>query len=538
MKSAEFSRHFSSGLKAIPLLFFFAVAQPAREPVLPFEKPGAVPKANKIDELVFSQLDALGIKPTYLCSDEVFIRRAYLDLTGTAPTAAQVRDYLAAPAANRRAQVVNRLLDSEAYIAYQALKWCDVLRVKSEFPVNLWPNAVQAYHRWVSTAIRSNQTYDQFARELLTASGVNFRDPPANFYRAVQKKEAFTLASTAALTFMGSRTSRWPKDRFEGLAGFFSKVAYKSTLEWKEEIVFFDPDKPAPKGANGLPIQAVFPDGKKPAIDPSVDPRLVFTDWLLAPDNPYFSRAGANRLWSWIMGRGIIHEPDDIRPDNPPSNPALMAYLETEFRALGYDMRKFYRLVCASSTYQLSSIPSDPALTNETHFSCYRMRRLEAEVLIDIINQFTGGIESYSSPIPEPFTYIPNGKPSVEIADGSISSAFLEMFGRPSRDSGMESERNNTPSAEQQIHLFNSSHIQDKISRSAGLRKILAQPNVKPERILEDLYLSILSRRPTDDEKTKVGAYFQERKEKNKQGEGLIDLSWALINSTEYIMKH
>ena len=203
------------------------------------------------------------------------------------------------------------------------------------------------------------------------------------------------------------------------------------------------------------------------------DPREVFADWLMAADNPWFSRAIVNRIWSWLMGRGIIHEPDDIRPDNPPVNPELLAYLETELVKSKYDFKHIYRLILNSRTYQQSSIARSDNPKAEAMFACYPVRRLEAEVLIDALCRITGTRESYSSPIPEPFTFIPDEQRSIELADGSITSPFLEMFGRPSRDTGLESERNNATTETQRLHMLNSSHIQNKIQNSGKLRTLV-----------------------------------------------------------------
>jgi hypothetical protein len=230
------------------------------------------------------------------------------------------------------------------------MKWGDVLRVKSEFPVNLWPNAVQAYHRWVRTSLRDNLPYDRFARALLTSSGSNFRVGPANFYRAAEGHEPKAIATSVALVFMGSRLGAWPLERQAQMAAFFSQIGYKATAEWKEEIVFFDPDK----GTKG----SVLPDGTITRLAATDDPREAFTSWLVSPKNPWFARAAVNRVWFWLVGRGIVHEADDVRPDNPPSNPELLAYLE-RVRGRGSDLKALYRLIL-NSAYQLSSILAAP----------------------------------------------------------------------------------------------------------------------------------------------------------------------------------
>jgi hypothetical protein len=460
----------------------------------------------------------------------------YLDLAGAVPTSREARDFLARTNATRRADLIDHLLAGDSHVRYFTMKWCDVLRVKSEFPINLWPNAVQAYGRWIYAAVRDHWPYDRFARELLTASGSNFRDPAVNFFRAVQKKEPQAIAQAVALTFLGERAERWPPDRLAGLAGFFAQVGYKSTTEWKEEIIFHDPDLVATNPATGQPFRAIYPDGRKATLTPPQDPRAAFADWLIQPGNPSFARAQVNRLWYWVMGRGLIHEPDDLRPDNPPENPELLAWLEKEFIAHGYDNRHVLRLILTSDTYQRSSIPADPAAPDDDHFSHYRLRRLEAEVLLDEIDQIAGTTDSYSSPIPEPFTYLPDDTPAVAVADGSISSPFLEMFGRPPRDTGQALERNDAPSAAQKLHLLNSTHIQKKLRNPAAWPQVAARKRDTPQAQVDELYLAILSRHPTAAEQQLVlGA-------RGARGTltqfHLSDLAWALVNSHEFIYRH
>jgi hypothetical protein len=409
------------------------------------------------------------------------------------------------------------------------MKWSDLLRVKAEFPINLWPNAAQAYHRWLRTAIRENKPYDQFVRELLTSSGSNFRVPQVNFYRALQSREPPALAQAVALTFLGERAENWPKDRLAGMAVFFAQVGYKETAEWKEEIIFFDPSKPRTQA------EGTLPDGAKLALPPGRDPREVFADWLLKPDNPCLARNIVNRVWSWLLGRGVVHEPDDFRPDNPPSNPELLAYLERELVGAKYDLKHVFRLILNSSTYQLASIPKSDKPAAAANFAHYPIRRLEAEVLIDALNQITGTTEKYTSAIPEPFTFIPEDQRSIALPDGSISSSFLELFGRPPRDTGLESERSNRPTAAQRLHLLNSSHVQRKIEQSPKLQK-LAQAKALPREIADGVYLTILSRYPTDAELRTVGDYARSGNVKGR--DVLADLAWALINSTEFLYRH
>lgn len=484
---------------------------------------------NKIDELVAAKWKKLGIQPSELCTDHEFVRRAYLDVIGTLPTAQEARTFILDKDPNKRSAIINRLLERDEFADYWAMKWGDLLRVKAEFPINLWPNAVQAYHHWIRTSIKRNLSYDRFVRELLVSSGSNFRVPQVNFYRAMQSKEPQTIAQVVALTFMGERAENWEKERLSGMAGFFSQVGYKSTGEWKEEIVYFDPNR----ASTGL--KAVFPNGKAAKLSPDKDPREVFADWLIDPKNPWFTRNIVNRVWSWLLGRGIIHEPDDIRPDNPPSNPKLLAFLEQELIAADYDLKHLYRLILNSSTYQRSCIPRTDKPEGKVNFSHYPLRQLEAEVLIDALNQITGTTEKYSSEIPEPFTFVPAQQRSIALADGSITSSFLEMFGRPPRDTGLESERNSRPTAAQRLHMLNSSHIQRKIEQGRKLRNLM-QGKGNMRQLATRFYLAILSRFPTNEE-VKIVEEYSKSNRGNKRVVA-IDLAWALINSAEFLYRH
>lgn len=590
-------------------IFFCALGSLAASQPVPsvpstniFESATAGTPETKIDKIVGKQLSKLGITPV-LCSDEVFVRRAFLDVIGTLPTAKEAREFIQDPSKNKRIALVDRLLERPEYADYWAMKWCDILRVKAEFPVNLWPNAAQAYHHWVKVSIRDNKPYDQFVREMLTADGSNFRVGPVNFYRAMQNRTPEGIAATVALTFMGTRVESWTKKEYlPGMSVFFSQISYKPTREWKEEIVYWDADKEfndaikaaeqaameaaqatnvlskvstnavsksvtnavpqktasaeAPKSAPAIlpepdkkptlpsvPQIPIFPDGKKlKKLPPDKDPREVFADWLIDEDNPWFTTILVNRLWGWVMGRGIIHEIDDIRPDNPPSNPKLLEYLREEFVDSKYNMKQMLRMILTSRTYQSSSIiPRSSAPEKvEANFGFYPLRRLDAEVLIDAINKVTGTSDLYTSAIPEPFTFIPENKPAIALPDGSITSSFLELFGRPARATGQASERVNKPVATQKMHLLNSGHIQRKLVSSPTLLRILKDNTVKnkdmTKPILDELYLTLLSRYPTTDELKNVQEYIKTGVVKGN--DIWIDVTWALINSEEFLNRH
>ncbi len=500
------------------------------EAAAPFEQAREPVPLCKLDQILFAELKRKGLKPARPCSDAVFLRRAILDAAGTLPTAAEARSFLADKAPDKRARLVDGLLAREEFVDFWTLRWCDALRVKAEFPINLWPNAVQAYHRWVREAVRADMPYDRMARALLTASGSNFRNGSVNFFRAVQSKDPASIARAVALTFMGCRTDRWPRARLDGMALFFSQIAFKHTLEWKEEVIVWDQAKAlVPKA----PRSAVLPDGSRVALSAERDPRFAFADWLTKPGNPWFAAAAANRVWFWLMGRGIIHEPDDMRPDNPPSCPALLAQLQRELASGKYGLRSLIRTIMNSAAYQLSSIPRSTGPAAEALFAAYPVRRLEAEALVDAINQVTGTTETYSSPIPEPFTFIPESKRSIALADGSTSSAFLELFGRPARDTGMALERSGKPTAGQSLHLLNSSHIMQKLERGPEMQQLYIEARNTADGI-ERLYLTLLSRLPTDAERAAAQSYAGPSLTKAE----LVDLAWALINGPEFLCKH
>lgn len=497
----------------------------------PYERPEPAAPNGRIDELVFDRLAALGITPARDCSDAVFLRRAFLDVIGTLPTAAEAARFLDDTRGDKRRILIDHLLQRDEFADYWAMKWSDLLRVKAEFPINLWPNAAQAYHRWIHASLRDNMPFDRFARELLTSSGSNFRVGPVNFYRALQNREPRGIARGVALTFMGARAEKWPARQLDDMAAFFTHVGFKPTGEWKEEIVQFNP---AATPEAGLTTPA-FPDGTVPASAPGRDPREIFADWLVTPENPWFTRAIANRVWAWLLGRGIVHEPDDFRADNPSSHPALLDHLARELIDANYDLKHLFRIILDSQTYQLASLPPTDDPRGEANFASYPLRRLEAEVIIDALNQITGTTEKYSSAIPEPFTFIPDDQRSILLPDGSIGSAFLEMFGRPPRDTGLELERTHQLTPAQRLHLLNSTHIQRKIEEGPKLQALL-RSRESPARVITQLYLTILSRPPTASERQAIAAQFATR-----TGERVAvanDIAWALINSTEFLHRH
>lgn len=504
-------------------------ADPA--PAAPFETERFPAAATEIDRLAFAAMRDAGVEPARPCSDEVFLRRVFLDVAGRLPTLEEAREFLRDPDPDRRARLVDRLLQSDDHVDYWTMHWCDVLRVKSEFPINLWPDAVQAYQRWIRAQVAANRPYDAMATELLTASGSSFRDPAVNFYRAVPGDGPAPIASAVALTFLGSRIESWPESARHDLEGLFARLAFKPTAEWKEEIVCPDPAR-----LDAFDLR--LPDLSVVHVAPGDDARVAFAAWLVR--NPRFAEAGANRVWAWVFGRGIVHEADDIRPDNPPAIPGLLEHLGRTFAADGYDSRKLLRRILVSRVYQLSPIPRSDDSRAAALFASHPVRRLEAEVLLDALCAITGSREGYMSPIPEPFTHVPPSDRSVRLADGSITSPFLEMFGRSSRDSGHLAERDNAISDAQRLYLLNSTELQKRLAAAPKLRALVKlRRNADARAVVESIYLTFLSRRPTRRELvTALGDRVAARSPEPPPPQRMEDLVWALVNSKEFLHRH
>jgi hypothetical protein len=380
---------------------------------------------------------------------------------------------------------------------------------------------------------------------LLTATGSNFRCGAVNFVRANPSKDPQTMAESAALVFMGVRlccarchghpTENWSLDDNLGLAAFFGKVAFKPTQEWKEEIVYVNR-----KGSLRHPQtkELVLPKylgGQTAEVAAREDPRVKLADWLIRPENPYFARNIVNRAWFWFLGRGIVQEPDDLRPSNPPSNPELLAFLEQDFVQHQYDLRRLFRQILNSKTYQLSSKANAWNKDDVRHFSRFYLRRLSAEQLLDAIGQVTETSEPFASPIPEPYTRLPAGYRAVQLYDGDINAPFLELFGRPPRDTPYECERNLTPSMRQSLHMINSDHVQNRINSSPRLRRWLDQKK-SDAAIVDELYLIALARPPRAEEKKGLLEFLA--REPNQRTQALQDAVWTLINTKEFVLNH
>lgn len=530
-------------MRFICLLSGFLLLTVTLEGASPFEGGTKPDPDRKINTILREGWKKADLAPPETASDAVFLRRVYLIVAGRIPTIAEARRFLRDKSKDKREKLIDTLLDSDSYGDLLAMRFADMLRIKSEFPINLWPNGVQAWHHQIRAELLADRSYRDMARDMLTASGSNFRVPHANFFRASADRSPLGLGKAAALTFLCVRLENLPEDDQKAFAEFFSRIRYKSTYEWKEEIVYTD--------YHPARVRARAPDGETFTIDaPDTDPRQVFADWLLKEDNPYFARAAVNRVWHWIFGRGIMPDTDNLAllpsfwsrvwklfgavdDGNAPFNPELLAYLENEFRSSNYSFKHLYRTILNSEAFQASSMNTDPKAV--AHFASYPVRRLDSEILIDALADASGGYDRYMSVIPEPFTFLPPATRAVTIADGSISSGVLDSFGRPPRDSGRYSERNALSTESQRLYLLNSGMLYRRLSALPG--KLFRRKRINDRERLNLLYLRMLSRFPTKEE-FQIFDRYRKSFAPRQRYRVWSDVAWVLANSKEFLYYH
>ena len=447
------------------------------------------------------------------CRDEVFLRRAYLTVTGALPTTEEAVKFLDSNNSNKREALVDELLDSELALKYMQMRWGDILRIKSEFPSNLWPNGVQAYNRWIYEQLLNNVPYNKMVQKLLLSEGSNFRAPASNFYRGFQKRSPQNFYANINLLFLGNRDC---KDN-----GYlcFSQVKFKSTKEWKEEIVYLDIH-------TELPWQRiVLEDGTALTPKPNNDWREEYVAWLTSPKNRRFAEVFVNRMWYWAFGKGIVHEPDDWHKDNKPSDPQLLAELTDYFLKNNFDMKLLMKKILLSEQFNSKAAPE----------GFYQPQRLPAEVIVDALASTTDIWSTYHSRVPEPFTYYPPNTRSTHLGDATVSSSELELFGKVSRDVSLESQRNNSITSRQLLYLMNSSELEQRIRKSAVLQKICMQSS-NVAQLADAISLLVLSRRATPQEV----ALYEKHMQQNKlpMAEVAVDIMWMQLNSNEFLYNH
>ena len=490
-----------------------------------------LPQFNVIDELVDAKLTKLNVAASPVCDDAEFLRRVYLDLTGTLPTAAAARTFLADSSPGKRAKLVDELLAKPEFADLWAMRWADLLRIDRQA---LGHQRAYAYYKWVRDGVAANKPFDQFARELVTAEGPLAEVGAANFYKVVTKPGE--MASTVSQVFLGVRIAcaechhhpfdRWKQSDYQGMLAFFAPVKAQGGRD--SEAVFAGGDPVTKHPRTGKPVFAHALGVAMPEADPKGDRRAVLAGWMTAPDNPFFARNLANRTWAFLLGRGLVEPVDDVRATNPPSNPELLDALAKFTIENGYDVKQLIRLTTASRVYQTSSQPNLTNEKDEQNFSRALLKRPEAEVLLDVIVQATG--------VPEKFTGSPGVARAVQLWDSKARSDFLKLFGRPNRVTACECERTREPSVAQVLNLLNSPEIQAKLSHEAGTVARLVRETQDDGKLVEELYLTFFARLPTEKEKAFAAEHLKARSATRRQA--AEDLAWAMLNSTEFLFNH
>ncbi|MDP7274264.1 MAG: DUF1553 domain-containing protein [Planctomycetaceae bacterium] len=500
------------------------------------DRPGFVwnepPVINEVDRHTFARLKEMQIVPSPLLTDGQFLRRVTLDVTGLLPTVKETRAFLADRRPDRRARLIAGLLAGEDHARFWAGRWADLFRMTRK---QLGSTGVDKFHRWLVAAVRDNMPYDRFVRSLLTAQGDTFANPAANYYRAATDVEDAT--ETTARHFLGIRIQcakchnhpyeRWTQENYYGIAAFFNRVRRGKPDSAGNLVVWVarSGEISRPRGGNAVPWLPLTGNAKLP--DPESDRRLALADWLVRKDNPLFARVEVNRLWSMLCGRGIIEPIDDFRASNPPANPPLLDWLAGEFQRSDFDRRHILSLILNSRTYQLDSLATDQNRHDQQLFSHAVAHRLSAEQVLDAICQV--------SQVPEQFGKLPAGTRATQLATPEDAPAFLRIFGKPSRETSCDCERQTGSTLSQHLTLVNGSLVSGKITHGKNRFRRLISAGRGDREILEDLYLAAFCRLPNSEE-LRVGLeYVGGAGNREKAHE---DIQWAVINSREFLFRN
>jgi hypothetical protein len=501
----------------------------------------ALPPVNYIDEKVYAKLRLLHYPPSPLISDATFLRRIHLDLTGLLPKAEVVRAFLSDETPGKRPQLIESLLDSPDYAKYWARKWGDLLRLSRK---QVGEGAVYKFADWLERSIATNQPYDDFARDLLTAKGSSLLNPEANFIRTTINAED-AMESTSQL-FLGSRIQcakchnhpfeRWTQDNYYGLTAFFARTKTKKLGKGGETFIWNAKEGEVSHPVTGRNLPPWVPDTGDFDLPPNRDRRQVFAEWLTKPGNPFFARVEVNRIWASLMGIGIVEPFDDFRDTNPPSNEPLLEALSRDFVKSGFDRRHLIRVVVNSNVYQTSGESNEFNRDDTRFFSFRQPRRLEAEQLVDALGQVTGKpMKFHGVPVTVKAVHLP--APDLLKRNRSMIGdiEFLKVFGQPERQTVCSCERAGDAGLGQALQLFNGKLFHGMLTAGDSLfRKSLSAKKPFPE-IVEDLHLSSLSRFPNEEEKAIALAYLDKATDK---GKALEDLCWAILNRNEFLFNH
>ena len=496
--------------------------------------------ANFIDEAVFAKLKVLGIPPSEICDDSTFLRRVYIDITGTTPTAEQAEAFLADTNPDKRNLIIDQLIDSPAYADNFANKWNLVLRNKKRQTTDT--TGTYAFYQWIWASLYENRPYNEFVTDILTASGDADVNPAVVWYREVDQSSE-QVEDTAQL-FLGLRIQcarchhhpfeRWSQNDYYGLEAFFSRVGKKNMVGGinnpRDQRVFHNEGNATAKNPrSGENLSPTGLGSEALALSPEEDPRVYLARWMEAKDNPFFARSLVNRYWKHFFSRGIVEPEDDMRETNPPSNPELLDRMAEQFVKSDFDLKELVRTICRSKTYQLSSLPNDYNLKDKQNFSRYYPKRLPAEILYDAFHRVTATDQAFSG--------MPTGTRALQLPDPSVGPYFLKVFGQPQGDTACECERSSDANLAQSLHLLNSNEVQNKIANASGRASKLAGDKERShDQRVSELYRWVYSRNPDSEELEIAKAHIEKHKDNPKIA--YEDIVWALINTKEFLFNH
>ena len=500
---------------------------------LKYERP-KLAETNYVDKLVHDKLHKLRILPSGLCSDEVFLRRVSLDVTGTLPPAELHGRFMKDEAPDKRAKLIDELLERKEFTETWVMKFAELLQIRTNDNNGVSYKATLLYFNWLKDRIANNVSMDKIVRELLSATGGTFVNPATNFYQI--ERQTLKMSENVAQVFMGMRIQcaqchnhpfdRWTQDDYYSFASFFTQVGRKRAADPRESIIYNRRSGETNHPVHKKPMPPKFLGGDAPEIKSGQDRRVILSEWIASPENPFFARNLANLVWAHFFGQGIIEPVDDVRITNPASNPELLDELAKRFTEYNYDFKKLVRDVCNSRIYQLSSQPNETNADDTRNFARSHLRRMRAEILLDAISQVTNTKNKFQG--------LPLGARAVQIADGRVSNYFLTTFGRATRETVCSCEVKMEPNLSQALHLLNGEVANRRITQGNLVKKMIDEGK-PPENILDDLYVRCLSRKPREPERANLLAAVNG--DENKQA-ALEDAFWALLNSKEFIFNH
>jgi len=489
---------------------------------------------NYIDELSAEKWKKLGLLPSGICDDSTFIRRLTIDLCGRLPTTSETRMFLSDHSSTKRVDLIDRLLDSPDYPAYFAMRWGAILRNSRLAGAE---QASVAFHNWIKDLIARNRPYDELVRGVVAAAG-EWQDAPAiNWYWQMRDDQLHQVTADTAQVFLGIRLQcaqchhhpyeRWSQEDYYGLSGFFTRLGRKS---FGQPPPYFSSSKPTTGERNPLTGQIPEPkflDGEYVKFTPEEDPRHALVDWMVKPDNPFFSRVMVNRMWGHFLGRGLVNEVDDMRATNPSSNEELLATLSQDFVEHKFDMKYIIRTIVNSRVYQLDSEPTLGNKNDRQNFARFYARRLIAEVFHDAVDQACGTHSKFGG--------ISDDARAVDLPNEGFGSYFLDTFDRPQRVTGCECERSSGATLAQVLLLANSDEIEDKIANDKGSVATLFKTELSIREQITELYLAAFSRLPSAPELSKIESYVQNQSDKRRAVE---DILWTILNTKEFMFNH